>query len=335
MKALLLLLAVLIAPLHAMPKLILPTENTAVFQQRPNDFFMYVNRHFEGKDSTPWDAGSYGFVRNMKRTSEGVIGTRFHEGADIKPVRRDSKGEPLDPVVTIADGTVAYVNDKSKSSNYGKYIVVVHNWGEGPICSLYAHLNAISVKVGDVVKQGATLGRLGYTGVGIDRKRAHLHFEISLMLSDDFETWHAKHYGAASGHGNFNGRNLSGMNGIDLIAQQKAGKVKSIKQYLQMQGSHYAVTIPAAMTQKLKARYPWLWRVPQGSAPYAQLTFSPSGLPLYVTPSKRVVTAPTLTGLKPFPGRHEDRTIKRVSGSGRQGKFTSSGLKYIELILGQ
>ena len=335
MNVLPLLIALLMLPLSAMPQLILPTENTAVFQSRPNDFFMYVNRHFEGKDSKPWSAGTYGFVRNMKRTSEGVIGTRFHEGADIKPARRDSKGEPLDRVLTIADGTVAYVNDKSTASNYGKYVVVVHNWGEGPICSLYAHLNHIYVKEGDVIKQGVEIGLLGYTGRGIDRTRAHLHFEVGLMLSNDFETWHTKHYGAASGHGNFNGRNLTGMNGIDLIGQQKDGKIKSIKQYLATQTAYYAITVPVEMTAKLKTRYPWLWRSPQGSAGYAQITFSASGLPLVVTPSNRKVSSPTITGLKPFPGLHSDRTIGRISGSGQKGKLTNSGKRYIELILGQ
>jgi len=128
----------------------------------------------------------------MKRTSDGVIGTKFHEGADIKPMRRDNNGVPLDPVVTIADGTVAYVNDKSKMSNYGKYVVVLHDWGEGPICTLYAHLNKVYVAVGDRVTQGKEIGLLGYTGVGINKTRAHLHFEVALMLSNDFEAWHTK-----------------------------------------------------------------------------------------------------------------------------------------------
>jgi len=335
MRSVILFHVLLTISLSAMPKLILPTENTAVFEQRPNDFFMYVNRHFEGEDSKPWTAGTYGFVRNMKRTSEGVIGTRFHEGADIKPVRRDSKGEPLDPVLTIADGSVVYVNDKSSGSNYGKYVVVKHDWGEGPICTLYAHLNSITVKTGDSVTQGDSLGRLGYTGKGINRTRAHLHFEVCLMLSEDFEIWHQKHYKYPSGHGNYNGRNLAGMNGVDLIANQKSGKVNSIKKYLIRQPAHYAISIPVEKIKKLHERYPWLWQEPQGSAKYAQITFSGSGLPLFVTPSNRKVTEPTITGLQPYPGRHEDRTNGRISGSGKKAELTTSGKRYLELLLGQ
>lgn len=325
----------LIACAWGMPKLGLPTENTAVFNSRPNDFFMYVNRYFEGKDSKPWEAGTYGFVRNMKRTGGEVIGTRFHEGADIKPVRRDGNGVPLDPVVSIAEGEVAYIQPMANGSNYGKYVVVRHDWGEGPICSLYAHLSSISCEIGQKVKTGSQLGILGYTGAGIDKTRAHLHFEVSLMLSDDFEGWHQKFLNSAAGHGNYNGLNLSGMNGVQLIEYQRKGKARSIAGFLRTQKPYYSVTVPAELAKKLNQRYPWLWVAPQGSHPSAEISFFASGLPLSVRPSDRKVTDATLTRLEPFMGRHEDRTLKRVSGSGKTGKLTSSGKRYLALLLGQ
>ena len=68
-------------------KLILPTANNHIFSGDGEKFYMYVYRNFEGKESRPWTAGQYGFFRNMKRTEDGVIGTRFHEGIDIKPVK--------------------------------------------------------------------------------------------------------------------------------------------------------------------------------------------------------------------------------------------------------
>ncbi len=335
MKRLLLLLSLTLGPLGAMPKLVLPTENDAVTLQRPNDFFMYVDRSFEGESSKPWEAGTYGFVRNMKRTKEGVIGTRFHEGADIKPVRRDENGVPLDPVVSIAKGTVMYVNDKSSGSNYGKYIVVQHNWGEGPICSLYAHLNKTSVEVGQEVAAGTQLGILGYTGVGINKTRAHLHFEVCLMLSLDFEEWHTKYLGVASGHGNFNGRNLSGLNGVDLVIKSQKDQISSIQQYLLRQQSYYSITVPAVRAAKLQARYPWLWRAPQGGHRFTEITFTASGLPMIVNPSDREVSEPKITRLQSFMGRHEDRTIKRISGTGRKAELTESGKRYLALLLGE
>ena len=318
----------------ALPPLALPTENEAVLDQRPNDYFMYVNRYFEGKSSKPWEAGTYGFVRNMKRTQEGVIGTRFHEGADIKPVRRTSSGVPLDPVVSIAEGVVAYVNGSSYGSNYGKYVAVLHNWGEGPIISLYAHLGKVSCKVGQKVEAGSELGILGYTGVGIDKTRAHLHFEVALMLSDEFDSWHRKFKNSAASHGNFNGRNLSGMNGIELIAMQRRGEVSSVKEYLAQQTPYYAVTVRAEQVETLQKRYPWLWVIPQGEHQYAEISFFGSGLPLKVVPSDRAVTKPTITNLKPFLGRHEDRTLSRLSGAGKKAQLTTSGEQFMALLLG-
>ncbi len=317
------------------PTFVLPTENDAVVQSRPNDFYMYVNRYFEGKDSKPWQAGTYGFVRNMKRTEAGVIGTRFHEGADIKPVRRNNYGVPLDPVVAVAEGVVAYVNGSSGGSNYGKYVVVRHNWGEGPICSLYAHLGKVTCEEGQVVKAGDELGILGYTGAGIDKARAHLHFEVNLMLSERFEKWHQLQHGNSSGHGNYNGQNLVGLNSMELLSQQRLGNVTSLKSYLAKQRPYYSVTVPSQFTKALQKRYPWLWVAEQGEHRTAEIAFSASGLPLTIKPSMRRVTSPTITKLQPFLGRHEDRTIGRVSGSGQMGTLTERGLLYLKLLCDQ
>ena len=34
-------------------KLTLPTDNRAIFNGKPEDFYMWVPRHFDGKDSKP------------------------------------------------------------------------------------------------------------------------------------------------------------------------------------------------------------------------------------------------------------------------------------------
>lgn len=33
-----------------------PTSNTALLNDRPQDFYMYVDRNFEGQKSQPWQA---------------------------------------------------------------------------------------------------------------------------------------------------------------------------------------------------------------------------------------------------------------------------------------
>ena len=51
------------------------------------------------------------------------------------------------------DGTVVYVNSNSKASNYGRYVVVHHDFGSGPFFSLYAH------NASELVRQILAFGR--------------------------------------------------------------------------------------------------------------------------------------------------------------------------------
>ena len=53
-----------------------PTENTALLDNRPQDFYMYVDRNFEGKKSQPWEAGAYGFTRTLVRTQAGPVSVK-------------------------------------------------------------------------------------------------------------------------------------------------------------------------------------------------------------------------------------------------------------------
>ena len=58
-----------------------PTENTALLDNRPQDFYMYVDRNFEGVKSQPWQAGAYGFTRTLVRTQAGPVAVKFHESS--------------------------------------------------------------------------------------------------------------------------------------------------------------------------------------------------------------------------------------------------------------
>src|SRR4051794_30944318 len=88
----------------------LPTANDALFRGDGEAFYQYVNRNFQGVETKPWEGGQYGFSRNPTESAAGIINTKFHEGLDIKPVRRAPGGEPLDDVLATADGRVVHAS---------------------------------------------------------------------------------------------------------------------------------------------------------------------------------------------------------------------------------
>jgi hypothetical protein len=161
---------------------------------------------------------------------------------DIRCVQRDRKGEPIDPVLAAADGTVAYVNLKPSLSNYGNYIVVRHVIDRIEIHTLYAHLGSVvpGLKAGQAVKAGerlATMGRTSNTRQRITQDRAHLHFEICFRAGQNYSAWHRKfQVGTRNDHGEFNGRNFLGIDPATvLLAAQQGGTNFSLARHLAMQ----------------------------------------------------------------------------------------------------
>src|SRR5262245_9504760 len=107
----------------------LPTANHALFEKGGEE------RFFVGTTGKPWTTGTFGCVR--------TDGHQLHEGLDIRCLQRDKRGEPTDPVMTAADGEIAYINRKPGLSNYGNYIIARHNIDGIEIYSLYAHLSQV------------------------------------------------------------------------------------------------------------------------------------------------------------------------------------------------
>jgi murein DD-endopeptidase MepM/ murein hydrolase activator NlpD len=76
-------------------------------------------------------------------------------------------------VQACSDGTVVESTDLFRGqAKYGKVVVVDHGGG---IQTMYAHLDARSVKVGDKVAAGQMIGAAGETGIVTG---PHLHFEM-------------------------------------------------------------------------------------------------------------------------------------------------------------
>jgi murein DD-endopeptidase MepM/ murein hydrolase activator NlpD len=188
----------------------------------------------------------------------------MHEGLDIRCLQRDRHGEPTDPVMATADGTVVYFSTKPALSNYGKYVVIRHIIEGIEIYSLYAHLSEIQpgLAVGKQVKAGeiiATMGRTSNTGETITKDRAHVHFELNLLVNDNFAGWHKKTFpNQRNDHGEWNGQNLNGLDPREILLQEHNPNGNfSLLNYLRSQTELCRVLVRVTNFPYLK-RYPML-----------------------------------------------------------------------------
>ncbi len=258
----------------------LPTANVAVLEPENGV------AAFAGTAGRTWPSGTFGCVRSD--------GFKMHEGIDIRSIQRDRSGEPTDPVIAAADGTVAYVSHRPQLSNYGRYIVVRHYIERLEVYSLYAHLSAIEsvIQPGDRVRQGQRLGTLGRstnTREAIAKDRAHCHFEIDLVVNDRYAAWHSANLkGMRNDHGNFNGHNLLGIDPWKVfLEQRRLGTNFSLTQFLRSRPELCRVQVRDTDFPWAKRYRPLIDRNPvadrEGVAGY-ELSLSFNGMPCRLIP---------------------------------------------------
>ena len=90
---------------------------------------------------------------------------QFHYGLDL------AGPELGEPIYAADGGEVIFAGD---NGSYGLMVKIRH---EDSVMTYYAHMNALSVKVGDRVYKGQKIGEIGRTGkvTGV-----HLHFEVRI-----------------------------------------------------------------------------------------------------------------------------------------------------------
>jgi murein DD-endopeptidase MepM/ murein hydrolase activator NlpD len=312
--------------------IILPTENHGLLSGDNGGFYQYVKRDFEGESSTPWEGGQYGFVRNPRKFGATILYTRFHEGMDIRPLHRDANGEPLDVIHAIAAGKVVYANDVPSYSNYGRYIVIEHQFGGCPYYSLYAHLSAVEVKIGDQLSQGDPIAIMGHTGEGLDRERSHVHLELNLLLNADFERWSAKYFPTdRNRHGNYNGENLDGFDIGRLYLELQKNPQKTIPEFFREETAWYRVLVPASTRMDLLQRYPWLSNGETGAKTW-EISFNQAGIPIRFDARAQTVDKPVLTWVKFSPYPYGLQTRGYVQGNGSSYSLSKDGERYLDLI---
>ncbi|UTT61871.1 M23 family metallopeptidase [Microcella humidisoli] len=93
-----------------------------------------------------------------------------HQGVDWNPGRGT-------PIVAMADGVVSKV--VTSGSTLGVYLIIDHVVNGQAISSVYGHMEngSLTLRVGDEVRVGDQVGRVGSTGV---TTAPHLHFELRI-----------------------------------------------------------------------------------------------------------------------------------------------------------
>ncbi len=313
------------------PILRLPTANQALFQPGGEE------RFFTPTTGKTWTSGQFGCVRSD--------GHQFHEGIDIKCLARDRHGEPTDPIMASADGVVAYASRHPGNSNYGNYLVLRHQIDGLEIYTLYAHLSEIraDLKPGDSVRGGevvATMGRTSNTRQAITKDRAHVHFEVDLVVNERFATWYSQHYaGQRNDHGNFHGHNLLGVDPAALLwdeAKLRGGF--NMARFLQYQPEMCRVLVRATS-------FPWVKRYAaliqpnpvaarEGTVGY-ELALTFNGIPVRIIP--RAASEMKMTGkfalLSVNTAVHESSPCGGlVRERGGRWSLTPHGLEFLDLL---
>ncbi len=315
--------------------LVLPTDNDALLRGDGPAFYQYIDRDYQGEKSTPWEGGRYGFVRNPRPTSAGIIYTRMHEGIDIKPLQRDASGEPLDAVRAIAPGVVVHASLSAGSSNYGRYVVVEHRFDGCKYYSLYGHLSTIAVRAGQHLEAREQLGVMGHTGEGLNQARAHVHLELNLMLSRQFEGWHAASFkNDPNQHGIYNGLNLVGIDIARLFLALQKRPGLTIPEFLADEETIYRVLVPPARHFDLPKFYPWMLSDKAAGDPVSwEISFNRAGVPLKIRPGEKAVSEPELSYLKPSGVDGGILTMDRITGRGANARLTEKGKQAMRLLV--
>ena len=266
--------------------IIWPTANTAWANGKP------LGDYLQHAGSGDPESGAFGGVRNG--------GTHFHEGLDIKCIARDRRGEPTDSVVAAMAGVVRHVNSAANDSSYGRYIVLEHPSETPAVYTLYAHFARIVVREGESVTQGQVLGTMGHSSGGymIPAERAHVHFEIGVMVTRDFQAWYDRRkFGSRNNHGAWNGMNLMGFDPLDFLNQWRAHRVNTFQDYFSKMEPAVRLRLATHRTPDFVTRYPSLLTKPLPLGPVAgwEIKCNWTGIPFAWTP----LTAAEVIGLSP------------------------------------
>jgi peptidoglycan LD-endopeptidase LytH len=253
-----------------------PTPNTGWAEGKP------LATYIQHAGSGDAESGTFGGVRSG--------GRQFHEGIDIKCVARDRHGEPTDAVFAAMDGVVRHINGIAGDSNYGRYIVLEHPEQTPAVYTLYAHLARIApgLHVGDRVARGQTIATMGHSSDRpIPRDRAHLHFEIGVMVSRSFQNWYDRQrFGSRNEQAIWNGMNLIGIDPLAVFNGWRAGRIVTLRDAFAQMTPAVRIRVATHLFPDFVSRYPSLLTKPLPLGPVSgwEIAFNWTGVPMAWTP---------------------------------------------------
>ncbi|HVM60684.1 MAG TPA: M23 family metallopeptidase [Verrucomicrobiae bacterium] len=175
-------------------------ERVRITWPTPNHFLFDAPEKFFARTRVNSDYGKPGWTRDC--------GKRFHRGCDIAPVNVIATGRtarvvftdcatntdfesdeptfiPHDDVFCVCDGVIHEAVTDESASDFGKHVVIEHVWpgGGGKFFTLYGHLAEVEAEIGQSVKGGQRIGKMGQTSRSADARNwmaiaPHLHFEV-------------------------------------------------------------------------------------------------------------------------------------------------------------
>ena len=176
-------------------------------------------------------------------------------------------------------------------SSYGRYVVLEHPGVAPAVYTLYAHLARIApeLRVGRDVAAGAVLGVMGHSSGGymIPRERSHLHFEIGVVVTHQFQAWYdRRRFGSRNEHGIWNGMNLLGIDPLAFYDDWRARRIDTVLDFFQRMPAVVRVRIATYRKPDFVTRYPALLTKPLPLGPVAgwEISFNATGVPFAWTP---------------------------------------------------
>ncbi len=112
------------------------------------------------------------------RTHPKLKKREFHRGSDMKASMKT-------PIYATADAVVEFAG-YHKRSGFGNLIILIHNYG---FKTYFAHLNKVTVKMGDFIKKGDLIGYTGNSGLS---SGPHLHYEVRYIQNTLNPYWFIK-----------------------------------------------------------------------------------------------------------------------------------------------